>query len=192
MFPMAGHSVQRIWTGFGVRPPYNLRIVTTGLVLPRNRATPEHRGGPGIPRCRHSGDNSCGVSNDKARIRGLWDARPIVVVAQRPVDWRPASCATQHSVCVCWHAGLTPHSLLQNLLLCVFPAVSLPASVLLLQIRRCYPSKQYRPHQVAWLNSRYNITYSFNEKMTWRILNNEIRKKVLSQINKCHNEGAYI
>jgi len=42
MFPMAGHSVQRIWTGFGVRPPYNLRIVTTGLVLPRNRATPEH------------------------------------------------------------------------------------------------------------------------------------------------------
>jgi len=37
-----------------------------------------------------------------------------------------------------------------------------------------------------------HITYSFNEKMTWRILNNEIRKKVLSQINKCHNEGAYI
>jgi len=28
--------------------------------------------------------------------------------------------------------------------------------------------------------------------MTWRILNNEIRKKVLSQIKKCHNEGAYI
>jgi len=31
-------------------------------------------------------------------------------------------------VCVCWHAGPTPHSLLQNLHLCVFPAVSLPAS----------------------------------------------------------------
>ena len=28
----------------------------------------------GIPRCRHSGDNSCGVSNDKARVCGLWDA----------------------------------------------------------------------------------------------------------------------
>jgi len=39
---------------------------------------------------------------------------------------------------------------------------------------------------------KHNITYSFNEKMTCRILNNEIRKKVLSQINKCHNEGAYI
>jgi len=24
-FSMAGHSVQRIWTRFGVRPPYNLR-----------------------------------------------------------------------------------------------------------------------------------------------------------------------
>jgi len=42
------------------------------------------------------------VSNDKARVCGLWDARPIVVVAQRPVDWRLASCATQHGVCVCW------------------------------------------------------------------------------------------
>jgi len=44
MFPMAGHSVQWIWTGFGVRPPYNLRMVTRGLFLQRNRATPEHRG----------------------------------------------------------------------------------------------------------------------------------------------------
>ena len=88
-----------------------------------------------IPRCRHSGDNSCGVSNDKARVCGLWDARPIVVVAQRPVDWRPASCATQHGVCV--SVGPTPHGLLQNLHLCVLPAVSLPASLLLLlQIRR--------------------------------------------------------
>jgi len=28
-------------------------------------------------------------------------------------------------------------------------------------------------------------------RMTWRILNNEIRKKVMSQINKCHNARAY-
>jgi len=34
---------------------------------------------------------SYGVSNDKASICGLWDACPIVVVAQRPVDWRLAS-----------------------------------------------------------------------------------------------------
>jgi len=27
VFPVAGHSVQQIWTGFGVRPPYNLRMV---------------------------------------------------------------------------------------------------------------------------------------------------------------------
>jgi len=92
---------------------------------------------PGIPRCRHSGDNSCGVSNDKARVCGLWDARSIVMVAQRPVDWRPASCAAQYGVCVCWHAGPSPHSLLQNLQLCILPAVSLPASLLLLlQIRQ--------------------------------------------------------
>ena len=38
------HSVQRIWTGFGVRPPYDLRMVMRGLFLQRNRATPEHRG----------------------------------------------------------------------------------------------------------------------------------------------------
>jgi len=34
---------------------------------------------------------SYGVSNDKAGVCGLWDACPIVVVAQRPVDWRLAS-----------------------------------------------------------------------------------------------------
>jgi len=41
---MAGHSIQRIWTGFGVRPPYDLRMVMRELFLQRNRATPEHRG----------------------------------------------------------------------------------------------------------------------------------------------------
>ena len=44
MFPMAGHSVQQIWTGFGMRHPYNLRMVKRGLFLQRNRATPECRG----------------------------------------------------------------------------------------------------------------------------------------------------
>jgi len=44
MFPMAGHSVLRIWTGLGVLPPYNPRMVTRELFLQRNRATPEHRG----------------------------------------------------------------------------------------------------------------------------------------------------
>ena len=44
--------------------------------------------------CRHSSDNSCGVkttavvSNAKACVCGLWDAHPIVVVAQRLVDWK--------------------------------------------------------------------------------------------------------
>ena len=38
-------------------------------------------------------DNSSGVSNDEARVCGLWGACPVVVVAQRPVDW-PA----QHGV----------------------------------------------------------------------------------------------
>jgi len=79
---------------------------------------------PSIPWCRHSGDNSCGVSHDKARVCGLWDAHPIVVVAQRPINWRLASCATQHGVCVCWHGGPTPHGLLQNQHLCVHLAVS--------------------------------------------------------------------
>ena len=101
MFPMAGHSVQRIWTGFGMQPPYNLRMVMRGLFLQRNCVTPKHHGkflnashkgkgsssdqprpcrvqplllwvgvhvgvDPSIPRCRHSGDNSCGDSNDKS------------------------------------------------------------------------------------------------------------------------------
>ena len=87
---------------------------------------------PGIPRCKHSGDNGFDVSNDKAWICALWEY-PIVVVAQRPIDCRLAAghlCNSTRSVCVCvcWHAGPTPHSLLQNLHLCVFPAVSLPAS----------------------------------------------------------------
>ena len=89
----------------------------------------------------HSGDNSCGISNKKARVCGLWDAPPIVVVD----DWRLAADQLNTvCVCVCWHAGPTPHSLLQNLHLCVLPGVSLPASLLLLlQIRRCRPSKQW-------------------------------------------------
>jgi len=51
-----------------------------------------------------------------------------------------------------------------------------------------YRDKNAEPRELGI----HNITYSFNDKMTGRILNNEIRKKVLSQINKCHNEGAYI
>ena len=66
---------------------------------------------PGIPQCRHSSDNCCSVSNDKARVCWLWDVPPIVLVAQWSVDWRLASCA--EGVCVCCHAGPTPHSLLQ-------------------------------------------------------------------------------
>ena len=105
MFPVAGHSVQRIWTRFGVRPPYNLRMVKRRLFCRETARHPSTVGSfriphvkveaaaaaaaisrghatcgrppllwmgvrvgvdPGIPRCRHSGDNSCGVSNDKA------------------------------------------------------------------------------------------------------------------------------
>ena len=33
VFPVAGHSVQQIWTGFGVRPPYNLRMVMSVKML---------------------------------------------------------------------------------------------------------------------------------------------------------------
>jgi len=45
MFPLAGHSIQWIWTGFGVRP-HNLRMVMRGLFLHRNHAivTPKHCG----------------------------------------------------------------------------------------------------------------------------------------------------
>jgi len=50
---------------------------------------------------RSCSDNSCSVSNDKARVCGLWDACPIVVVAQRPVDWRLAA-GQLNTVCVCW------------------------------------------------------------------------------------------
>ena len=53
---------------------------------------------PGIPQCRHSSDNSCSVSDDKARVCWLWDVPPIVLVAQWSVDWRLASCA--EGVCV--------------------------------------------------------------------------------------------
>ena len=87
---------------------------------------------PSIPLCRHSGDNSCGLSNDKSRVCGLRDAhcasysRGGTVTSQLEAGGRPA----QHDVCVCvcWHAVPTPYSLLQNLHLCVLPAVSLPAS----------------------------------------------------------------
>jgi len=44
MFPVDGHSFQRIWTRFGMRPPYKLRVVERRLFLQRYRATPEHRG----------------------------------------------------------------------------------------------------------------------------------------------------
>ena len=53
----------------------------------------------------HSGDNSCGISNKKARVCGLWDAPPIVVV----VDWRLAADQL-NTVCVCVYAG-TPAQL---------------------------------------------------------------------------------
>jgi len=193
MFPMPGHRLQRIWTGFGMRPPYNLWTVMRGLFC---RETARHLStvgsfwmphveaaaaaaaaaisldqsaattavdrhtcrwaDPGIPWCRHSSDNRCGISNDNVRVCGLWDAHPIVVVAQWPVDWRLAGGQLNTvCVCVCWHAGPNPHSLLQNLQLCVLPAVSLPASVLLLlQIRQCCPSKQYRPDSAIFLYAR--------------------------------------
>ena len=44
---------------------------------------------PSIPQCRHSGDNSCGDSNDNARVCGLCDQ--CRAVAQGPVDWRLAA-----------------------------------------------------------------------------------------------------
>jgi len=68
---------------------------------------------------RACSDNSCSVSNDKARVCGLWDACPIVVVAQRPVDWRPANSTR------CVSGGPSPHSLLQNLHLYVVAVAAL-------------------------------------------------------------------
>ena len=44
---------------------------------------------PSIPQCRHSGDNSCGDSNDNARVCGL--CNECRAVAQGPVDWRLAA-----------------------------------------------------------------------------------------------------
>ena len=92
---------------------------------------------------RACNNNSCGVSN-KARVGRLWGACPIVVVAQRLVaksatcqwsvqetevrrgiwpestgGWWPANSTWCVCVCVCWHAGPSPHSLLQNLRLCI-------------------------------------------------------------------------
>jgi len=89
IFPMDGHSFQWIWTRFGMQPPYKHLIVMRRLFLQRNRMMPKHHGkilnascrgsssSSYQPRpaaavdgraCRHSGDNSCGVSNDKARV----------------------------------------------------------------------------------------------------------------------------
>jgi len=50
-----------------------------------------------------------------------------------------------------------------------------------------------RPHLFhnLLLPSRFSVLINIR-KMTWRILNNEIKKKVMSQVDKCHNEGAYI
>jgi len=140
MFPMPGHRLQRIWTRFGMRPPYNLWTVMRGLFcretarhlstvgsfwMPhveaaaaaaaaisldqRAAATAVDRhtcrwADPGIPWCRHSSDNRCGISNDNVRVCGLWDAHPIVVVAQWPVDWRLAG-GQLNTVCVCVYAG---------------------------------------------------------------------------------------
>jgi len=77
-----------------------------------------------------------GVSNDKlsTRLQAVGCASySRDGTATDLTGGRPA----QHCVCVCWHASPTPHSLLQNLHLCILPAVSLPASLLLLlQIRR--------------------------------------------------------
>jgi len=114
-----------------MRPPYNLQMVTRGLFLQRNRATPEHRGQFSNASCKGSSSSSyqprpcnvwpttisvdgraCsyGVSNDKAGVCGLWDACPIVVVAQRPIDWRLAAgqLNTLWVCCCCRLAGVTP------------------------------------------------------------------------------------
>jgi len=43
MFPMAGHNVQWIWTGFGVQPPYDLRMVMGWVIFaeqPRDARAP--------------------------------------------------------------------------------------------------------------------------------------------------------
>jgi len=49
MFPMAGHSVQRIWTRFGVRPPYNLRMVKRRLFCRETARHPSTVGSFRIP-----------------------------------------------------------------------------------------------------------------------------------------------
>jgi len=49
MFHMAGHSVQRMWTGFGVRSPYNLRMVMVMVIWNRNHAKWETVGSSRMP-----------------------------------------------------------------------------------------------------------------------------------------------
>ena len=112
MFPMAGHSVLRIWTGLGVLPPYNPRMVTRELYLQRNRATSEHRGQCSNASRRGSsssyqprpacGRRSCGwacVQRQQLwclRRQGTslcWGACPIVVPrhSDRSTAWRLAN-----------------------------------------------------------------------------------------------------
>ena len=64
--------------------PCNVRPAAAAVDGRACRRGPRHSN----PRCRHSGDNSCGVSNDKrstSTVCGLWDACRSTV--QRPVDW---------------------------------------------------------------------------------------------------------
>jgi len=49
--------------------------------------------------CKYSGDNSCGISNDKACVWRLWDA--CHATAQWPVDWRLAAGRANATWCVC-------------------------------------------------------------------------------------------
>ena len=132
MFPMAGHSVLRIWTGLGVLPPYNPRMVTRELFLQRNRATPEHRG-------------QCSNASRRGSSSSSYQPRPACgrrccgwACVQRQQLW----CLRRHDTSLCWGAcpiDVPRHS---DRSTGGWPTQH-GVGVLLLQISWCRPSKQH-------------------------------------------------
>ena len=91
MFPVAGHSIQRIWTGFGLLPPCNLGMVVRGLFLQRSRATPEHRGkfSNASPKCKGSSHATC------SRPPLLWmGVRALWRLKRQGTSLRAVGCAS--------------------------------------------------------------------------------------------------
>ena len=105
MFSIYGHSFQRLWVRLGTRPPFNLRKVIFAE-KPRDARAPcraRHVEAAAISVVQRAAQQMWCLGRQGTSLRAVW-------TTQRPVDSTRCVC-----VCVCWHAGPTPHSLLQNL-----------------------------------------------------------------------------